>query len=45
MPGSPAYVAVADTHEVSLPQYGMAWSYDSRNAIQADYKISHEPGE
>jgi hypothetical protein len=45
VPGSPAYVAVAETHEVALPQYGMEWSYDNRNAIQADYKISHEPGE
>lgn len=44
VPGSPAYVAVADTHEVALPRYGMQWSYDKRNAIQADYKLSHEPG-
>ena len=45
VPGSPAYVAVAQTHEVALPQYGMEWSYDNRNAIQADYKLSHVPGE
>ncbi len=45
VPGSPAYVAVAQTHEVALPQYGMEWSYDNRNAIQADYKITHVPGE
>jgi len=45
VPGSPAYVAVAETHEVSLPQYGMEWSYTNRNAIQADYKISHGPAE
>jgi hypothetical protein len=42
VPGSPAYVAVADSHEVRLPQYGMEWSFEGRNAIQADYKIRHE---
>ncbi len=45
VPGSPAYVAVAETHDVGLPQYGMEWSYENRNAIQADYKIIHEPAE
>ena len=41
VPGSPAYVAVADKHEVRLPQYGMEWSAEGRNAIQADYRIRH----
>jgi hypothetical protein len=41
VPGSPAYVAVADTHRVSLPDYGMEWELDGRNAIQADYEIAH----
>ena len=41
VPGSPAYVAVADMHDVRLPQYGMEWSVESRNAIQADYRIRH----
>jgi hypothetical protein len=41
VPGSPAYVAVADKHAVRLPQYGMEWSLEGRNAIQADYKIAH----
>ena len=41
VPGSPAYVAVADKHDVRLPQYGMEWSFDGRNAIQADYRIQH----
>ena len=41
VPGSPAYVAVADKHKVNLPQYGMTWELDGRNAIQADYKLSH----
>ncbi|MEJ7893817.1 MAG: DUF1326 domain-containing protein [Solirubrobacteraceae bacterium] len=39
--GSPAYVGVADTHEVSLPQYGMEWQLEKRNAIQSDWKIAH----
>lgn len=41
VPGSPAYVAVADKHDVQLPQYGMRWSLEGRNAIQADYRIAH----
>ena len=31
----------AITHEVRLPQYGMQWSSEGRNAIQADYRIRH----
>ena len=38
---SAAYVAVADKHDVRLPRYGMEWSLESRNAIQADYRIQH----
>jgi hypothetical protein len=41
VPGSPAYVAIADKHSVELPEYGMSWSLDGRNAIQADYTMSH----
>jgi hypothetical protein len=41
VPGSPAYVAKASRHEVNLPEYGMAWSFEGRNAIQADYRITH----
>ena len=41
VPGSPAYVGIAEHNEVNLPEYGMVWSYENRNAIQADYKISH----
>ncbi len=39
--GSPAYVGVADTHEVRLPQYGMEWRLEKRNAIQSDWKLVH----
>jgi hypothetical protein len=42
VPGSPAYVAKASRHEVNLPEYGMAWSFEGRNAIQADYRITHK---
>jgi len=37
------YVAVADSHDVNLPQYDMVWSFTGRNAIQADYHISYTP--
>lgn len=42
VPGSPAYVGIADTHSVELPQYGMTWSLEGRNAIQADFVVRHE---
>jgi hypothetical protein len=41
VPGSPAYIAKASVHRVRLPQYGMDWEYDGRNAIQSDWKIQH----
>jgi len=41
VPGSPAYVAKAETNRVNLPEYGMVWSFEGRNAIQSDWKIVH----
>ena len=41
VPGSPAYVSKAARYRVSLPKYGMAWEYEGRNAIQADYRIEY----
>jgi hypothetical protein len=41
VPGSPAYVAKCHNHSVRLPQYGMEWSFEERNAIQADYLMTH----
>ena len=41
VPGSPAYVSKAHSTSVNLPQYGMVWSFEDRNAIQADYRITH----
>ena len=40
VPGSPAYVAIADEHKVELPQYGMSWTFEGRNAIQADWELA-----
>ncbi len=37
IPGSPAYVGKASVHRVSLPEYGMAWEFSGRNAIQGDF--------
>ena len=41
VPGSPAYVAVADHQKVNLPQYGMTWEREKKNAIQSDWKMVH----
>jgi hypothetical protein len=41
VPGSPAYVAVADRNDVRVPEHGLEWSLRGRNAIQSDYHIVH----
>jgi hypothetical protein len=41
VPGSPAYVGKADHQKIDLPQYGMTWEFDGRNAIQSDWKMLH----
>ena len=41
VPGTPAWVAKASTHTVNLPEYGMVWSFEGRNAIQAEYRIQY----
>jgi hypothetical protein len=41
VPGSPAYVARAHHHTVNLPRHGMVWSFEGRNAIQSDYRITY----
>ena len=40
VPGSPAYVSKASQNTVNLPEYGMVWSFEDRNAIQSDYRIT-----
>ena len=44
VPGSPAYVAKASYNRVNLPQYGMVWSFEGRNAIQSDYHMTYSQG-
>ena len=39
VPGSPAYVGVADRQEINIPEHGYQWSYEKKNAIQSDWKI------
>ena len=41
VPGSPAWVAKASVHRVNLPQYGMTWEYEGRNAIQSEWKMEY----
>lgn len=41
VPGSPAYVAKASHNRADLPQYGLVWSFEGRNAIQSDWKLVH----
>jgi hypothetical protein len=31
----------ASHHRVDLPRHGMVWSFEGRNAIQSDYRITH----
>ena len=39
VPGSPAWVGKAARLDVTLPKYGMEWSFEGRNAIQAEYRM------
>ena len=39
VPGSPAYVAMADSQRIDLPEHGYQWSYENKNAIQSDWKL------
>jgi hypothetical protein len=41
VPGSPAWVSKAGRNRVNLPQYGMSWEYEGRNAIQAEWRMEH----
>jgi len=41
VPGSPAWIAKAGVTRVNLPQYGMTWEYEGRNAIQSEWKMEH----
>ncbi len=41
VPGSAAFIAKAGVNRVELPDYGMSWEYEGRNAIQSEWKIEH----
>jgi hypothetical protein len=41
VPGSPAYVGVADHQKVDIPEHGLTWEAEKRNAIQSDWKMVH----
>jgi hypothetical protein len=41
VPGSPAWVGKASRYVVDLPGDGFQWTFEGRNAIQAEYRISH----
>lgn len=37
IPGSPAYVSKAATHQVNAPEHGMVWEFSNRNAVQGSF--------
>ncbi len=39
VPGSPAYVAMADSQRIDIPEHGFQWSYEKKNAIQSDWNL------
>lgn len=41
VPGSPAWAAKAKRSMVNLPEYGMKWEFEGRNAIQSEWKMEH----
>ena len=41
VPGSPAYVGVADTQKIDIPEHGYEWSYEKKNAIQSDWTLDY----
>ena len=41
VPGSPAYVGVADSQKIDIPEHGYEWAYEKKNAIQSDWKIDY----
>jgi hypothetical protein len=40
IPGSPAYVAKAAHHKVNIPEHGMQWQFQNRNAIQGSFRFA-----
>jgi hypothetical protein len=40
IPGSPAYVSKATYHKVHIPEHGMEWSFENRNAIEGAFRFA-----
>ncbi len=40
IPGSPAYVGKAPYHRVNVPEHGMQWSFENRNAILGAFRFA-----
>jgi hypothetical protein len=38
--GAPAYVAKATYHRVNVPEHGMQWSFENRNAVQGAFRFT-----
>jgi hypothetical protein len=41
VPGSPAYVGVADHQKIDIPEHNMSWEREKKNAIQSDWRMVH----
>jgi hypothetical protein len=41
VPGSPAWVGKADRFAVDIPEHGMTYAFEGRNAIQSDWTIDY----
>ncbi len=41
VPNAPAFAAKATRNDMSLPQYGLEWSHEGRNAIQTAWRTEH----
>ncbi len=39
IPGSPAYVGKAARFRANVPQHGMTWEYNGRNAVLGEFRI------
>src|SRR5689334_4932183 len=42
VPGSPAYIGVADHQKIDIPDHDMTWEREKKNAIQSDWKMVHQ---
>ena len=40
IPGSPAYVAKATYHKVHIPEHGMEWTFENRNAVEGSFRFA-----